>query len=97
MQELAPLSTPEKPVLLCKFCPRVKAFATVVGLWGHVYHKHDRVRTGDRLKEIKRTAEIWREYWTYVDGGKSSSTLEKLAQVQLDTFCWADVVEWNLR
>lgn len=89
--------TPQKPVLVCKFCPRIKAFATLMGLWGHLYHKHGNTEEEERLSEIKRTAETWTTYWAMMEGGRNGPTLEKLAQTKSESFCWADVVEWNLR
>ena len=88
---------PEKSALICTFCSCIKAFATVYEIWGHVYHQHNDVDTKIKLKEIKRTVELWSEYWFKLKEGKHALTQVKLAQVKLDVFCWKDVVGWNLR
>jgi len=91
-------TTTNRPDLVCQFCPRIKAFATIVGLWSHLFHKHGDIDQSSRLKEIKRTAALWRVYWIkHSDGGKGASTLAKLATAESDAFCWKDVLLWKLQ
>lgn len=90
-----------RPELVCKFCipDRVKPFASIVGLWGHLVHKHQGVGDQERLEEVQRTAALWREYWHYYsDGGKRGNpTWAKLEQTRQDGFTWNDVLCWELR
>ena len=89
-----------KPELICKFCERVKGWQSIVGFWTHLVskHKYD-VPADERLSEVKRTADLWKTYWTrYSDGGKrDNSTMAKLKQVESPTFSWQDVENWGLR
>ena len=61
-------------------------------------HK-DNVSTEARLAEVRRTADLWRTYWTkYSDGGKKDNpTMAKLRQIEDPAFSWQDVLDWDLR
>lgn len=83
VDHVAPQDHNEKPELLCSFCRGIKAFKSVVALWSHLVHYHDSTpgsHTGSKvivekdrlLREVRRTAEVWRRYWAeHSDGGKS--------------------------
>lgn len=88
-----------RPDLVCRYCSNVRAYATVAGLWSHIFHKHAEIDCSDRLAELRRAASLWRQYWheAVSDGGKSPQTLERLALAESDTFCWNDVVAWYSR
>lgn len=92
-------TNPDKPRLLCIFCKRLKNLQTISGLWGHIVHKHDGIDVEDRLREIRRTARLWRRYWDEnVDGGKGgSATVKRLEEVEKDDFNWGTVLSWKLR
>lgn len=99
-----------KPELRCKFCPRVKAFKSIIALWSHFVHQHHKSSTEEHiwskvviderylLQEICRTAGLWRSYWNeYSDGGKRRDpTMMKLNQVAEDDFCMRTVLDWKL-
>ena len=62
-------------------------------------HKHDGMDTEERLREIRRTGTLWREYWkNYSDGGKRGlATVGRLEQLEEEGFSWDTVLSWNLR
>ena len=81
-------TNPAKPQLLCIFCKRLKNLQTVTGLWGHIVHKHDGIDVEGRLREIRRTARLWRTYWDEnVDRGKGgTATVKRLEEAEKDDF-----------
>jgi len=99
--EALPIRKEGRPELVCKFCTsyRIKAFASITGLWAHVANKHPEVDDGARLREVQRTALLWQAYWDdYSDGGKRGNpTVIKLKETQGDGFGWDDVLRWGLR
>lgn len=110
VSDAPPTSPPGKPELRCRFCPRIKSFKSIIALWSHYVHQHYSA-TGDApwskvvvaeqalLEEVRRTAQLWREYWrNHSDGGKRRDpTMMKLNQVAGDSFSWSHVLEWHLR
>ena len=87
--------------LKCPFCVdyRIKTYATAIGLWSHIYNKHQGIDDEKRLQEILKSGETWRRYWEdHSDGGKRGHpTMEKLIQMQEPDFGWKDIVAWELR
>lgn len=62
-------------------------------LWSHIFLKHNDIFNAERLQEIQRIASLWRAYWAQdADGGREDPTMAKLAQAELATFSWDDVV-----
>lgn len=89
-----------KPEITCKFCERIRGWQGVIGFWTHLVKAHkDNVSTEARLAEVRRTADLWRTYWTkYSDGGKKDNpTMAKLRQIEDPAFSWQDVLDWDLR
>ncbi|ETS81475.1 hypothetical protein PFICI_06477 [Pestalotiopsis fici W106-1] len=75
-----------KPSLACNLCPRIRGFESVVALWGHIVRKHEDRSDGDKLIEIRRTAELWRSYEESQTGlsrrSRKNNTLTRLAEVK---------------
>lgn len=87
-----------RPDLRCKFCTTVKAYSTIYGIWSHIFLKHTNIANAERLQEIQRTASLWRAHWAQdADGGRGGPTVAKLAEAELPTFSWEDVIKWDLR
>jgi len=71
-----------KPQLQCPFCTRFKAYHSIIELWSHFVNQHSDssklsnfsiilVEKEHLVKEFRRTATLWLDYWTqYSDGGK---------------------------
>ena len=79
-------------------CTKVKGYSTIIGYWAHIYHKHTETEPLIRLEEIRRTAVLWRTYLQRSPvAGRWRTTMEKLAETELDTFSWEHVAAWNLR
>ena len=76
---------------------RIKAYASIIGLWAHLVNKHQDVDNEERLREVIHSATLWLEYWRdYSEGGKNNPTMAKLVQTQQEGFTWSDVLRWNL-
>jgi len=97
-----------KPELSCQFCPSIKSFKSIIGLWSHLAHKHyvtgheSRgevvVDDGRLLDEVRRTAEIRRKHWkTSSDSGKKGNpTMAKLNEIMKEDFSWDAVLARKL-
>ena len=98
-RSFAPLTG--RPELTCPFCllSKVKAFASIVGFWAHIVHRHQAVSDDDRLCEVRRSAASWQTYWNlYSSGGKRNNlTVAKLRQALRIDFSWTEVLDWQLR
>ena len=57
-----PQSQNNKPVLICTFCPRINSFASIIAIWGHIFHQHQDVQTQDRLRVICEKGQTWAKY-----------------------------------
>ncbi|KAL8692787.1 MAG: hypothetical protein Q9218_002258 [Villophora microphyllina] len=93
---------PEPPgasVNICKYCRRLKTYGRVCNYWAHIYHQHTDVSVLDRLDEIRRSGASWTTYWRDHGpdgGGNREATMAKLATAASPSFCWEDVIEWDL-
>lgn len=87
-----------KPPLICSICTRIKAFSSIIHFWSHLVHSHQgehNVQT--KLKEIRRSAELWAIYWTatgYFTAEKP--TTRKIQQILSGSITWSDVLAWEL-
>ncbi|KAK6210913.1 hypothetical protein LQW54_005791 [Pestalotiopsis sp. IQ-011] len=92
-----------KPGLVCSLClsARIKGFASVVALWGHVVHRHKDQSNRERLREVRRAAALWKQYLDaelVLDHTRGyGSTPYRIAQLDSPACRWADVEQWGLR
>lgn len=90
--------TKHTPDLICAFCPRIRSFKTITGLWSHVIHKHADIPTEARLENIRQSGILWREYWfIHAHGGKNDALRSKLEEITTESFNWDSVLAWNIR
>lgn len=94
-------ATPRKigrPDLICRFCPSIKSFASIINFWAHLVKKHISVQQEILLSEIQLAAGLWGLYWElHSDGGKQKDpTMAKIRQAKADGFSWDDVCRWDL-
>lgn len=74
-----------KPTLQCAFCRGVKAFASVVGYWGHLVYAHPGEEEEDCLAEVRKAALAWKEYQKRTYGRKDRTT-RKIQQTLAEGF-----------
>lgn len=99
VQEAQSTKKEGRPDLICGFCPCIKTYASITAYWGHLVNKHRDINSEARLREVYRTATLWRTYWKeYSDGGKyGNPTMVKLLQIEEEGFGWQQVLDWGLR
>ncbi|KAI1772270.1 hypothetical protein F4818DRAFT_444497 [Hypoxylon cercidicola] len=89
-----------RPALVCRFCPRIKSFAGVVALWGHIVQKHDSEGSEAKVREVRRAAGLWREYMQAIGKAGASyrrdPTFIKVLEATSDGFTWEQVKMWRL-
>ena len=101
VSEVPPATKFGKPDLVCKLCvsTHIKAYASLIGYWTHLVHKHQDADVDERLEEVRQTAKTWGVYWeNHSDGGKRGNpTMAKIQRTQDADFAWTDVLGWGLR
>jgi hypothetical protein len=90
------------PVLSCPFCDGYKTFKQIVGYWAHLRNKHEVHTKEERLEQMKRAGDSWREHMEYQrsqgrGGSLHDPTWLKLEQMKEGTFSWEVVTSWKLR
>ncbi|KAL9041349.1 MAG: hypothetical protein Q9180_001338 [Flavoplaca navasiana] len=100
----APLSTtpPAIPTMYCRFCPSPNSsWKNPTALWSHIRDKHCLVPTRERLQEIVRVGDEWRQYLElqHLRGNHINTrqdTWKKLEQMKDQDFDWNTILAWKI-
>ncbi|RYP71800.1 hypothetical protein DL769_004606 [Monosporascus sp. CRB-8-3] len=71
-----------KPRLICSFCPRLKSFRNPAPLWSHIVHKHQEKGEDEKLRTIRDTAAVWKNY---VEVAVTTFTYARMSTSSADT------------